>query len=204
MNYIEIKALALQYADRTDTDVVANIDNFLRIVESRTNKALKIREQFKRATIHTVEDQQYYGLPSDFGQLRDIEFRAPLSKIPTTPTYLNPEQMNDLIASGANTCAYAIIANQLQIWPTSVGNTFEIVYAATLPALSEANQSTWLSESSPEVYVFGILVEISSYVKDVTAAQLWEGRFQQELSALTSQDWNARWSGNALKIRVDI
>jgi len=204
MNYTEVKQLALQYADRTDADVVDNIDMFLRITESRINKDLKIRQQFKRAVIETKADQLYYGLPSDFAELRDIEFRATVeSTVPTTPTYLNPEQMNDLMASSGSTCAYAIIANQIQVWPASDKQVFEIVYASKLVPLSDATQETWLSIDSPEVYIFGLLVEISSYVKDGTAAQLWEQRFQQGLSALTSQDWNSRWSGNPLTIKVD-
>jgi hypothetical protein len=205
MNYTELKALSLAYADRQDFEVTGNFDNFLRIVEARLNKAVKVSEMSTRARVSALPDQEYYGLPPDFAGLRDIEVIEIDSSKRETASYLNPEQMNKKVSEGTTNgyYFYTLIANQIQIYPTFSGS-LEIVYYQKLPPLDETSQvSNWLSESHPEIYVNGLMVEISSFVKDATAVQLWEARLQESLANLLADDWDVRWSGTSLEIRCD-
>ena len=58
--------------------------------------------------------------------------------------------------------------------------------------------TNWLYDSNPDAYVFGILVDINSFVKDAEASTLWDGRFQQAMSEITLNDAKSTWSGTSL------
>lgn len=203
MNHNEIVAAALAYSNRSDTDTAANMDNFLRITESRINSSIHVQKQSKRAVIQTSANQEYYGLPDDFAGLRDIEVKEETSsRVRDTLQYRNPEQFNQAASSGSTAPIYTIIADQIQTWPTFESCVLEIVYYAKLPPLGSVNPENWLSRSNPDAYIFGLLVEISSFAKDVAASQLWEGRFQASLATIASADDKERWSGSALQVTL--
>ena len=203
MNYSEIRDLALAYADRNDTEVTSRIDSFLKIVESRVNRVLKTRDMSSRTTISTVLDQEYYTLPTDFAGLRDIEFRdTAASDIRITMQYLTPDQMNIVYSNSLPGYYYTLIANKLQISPTQPsGKIIEIVYYQKLVPLTSLATTNWLSNSHPDVYTFGLLVEISSFVKDAEAKALWDVRFVDAVAAIQTDDDRIRWSGTPLTIR---
>ena len=201
MDYADVKSLALSYADRDDVEVSDRIDNFLVIVESRVNRFLQTRKMSSRVIMITDDDQEYYGLPSDFNGLRDIEMRDTLdSTCRTTLKYLAPEAMNAVETSDG--VYYSIIGNQLLLRPAQENKILEVTYYQMLPAISDTNVSNWLSEDFPDAYVFGLLVEINAFVKDAEASLKWEQRFKDSLDQINSMDSRNRWSGTSLEVRV--
>ena len=208
MTYQEIINLALSYSDRSDQETGERMDDFLRVVESRVNRNIKVQKMSYRATINTVKDQQYYGLPSDFSGLRDIQINH--GNEATTMYMLTPEQMNlqSRIHVGAPTSDgatrnvyYSIIADQIQIHPPQENNAIEIVYYKNLTPLSDVDTTNWLSNGYPDAYTFGLLVEISSFAKDPEAVAIWEQRFNQVVSEISLEDVENRWSGTPLQVR---
>jgi hypothetical protein len=211
MNYTQIVNAALAYADRAgDTEILANIDVFLRAVENRLNNRLNVSKMSTRTQLTTVAQQEYYGLPTDFQALRDIEIRQnDTSAERNTLRFLTPEQMNNWISSVSRTQTesiyYTIVADQLHIWPPQDGMLLEIVYYRDVPELSSVTGSTtnWVSDSQPNLYIYGLQVEINSFVKDAASVQLWDARFMAELQTLVESDSVDRWSGTPLQIRPD-
>ncbi len=203
MNYDQIKTAAIDYADRKDAATAARMDTFLLMVEAQINRRLRTGAASRRATIPTKEGEEYFGLPSDFAGLRDIEV-APSgdSGDRVTPRYVSPEIMNSAVREGSSLLMYTIIANQIQINPTATGSVLEIVYYSKVTPLSQQVPETWLSVSAPDVYVFGLLVEISAFAKDADAAALWAQRFTQELTQIQNIDDVDRWSGPPLQIQI--
>ena len=204
MNYSEITQLALDYADRNDTEVTSKIDLFLKIVETRINRFLKTKDMSARTTIATVTDQEYYDLPSDFAGLRDIEFRESASSDKrVTLQYIAPQQMNYAYTANLKSSYYTIIGNQIQIHPApETGNIIEIIYYQKLTPLTSVSSTNWLSNNNPDVYTFGLLVEINSFVKDAASKVLWDERFKEALAEIQLDDDKIRWSGPALQTRV--
>ena len=207
MDYDTIIALALSYADReSDAEIPLKMDSFLRITESRSNRAFRIGDQSARATIDLSTgdvDQEYFGLPADFGGLRDIEYKSGTSR--ATFHYLSPEQMNERYTANqtGSKLYYTIIAKQIHIWPvSSQSGTIEIVYYQRVPALTAIASTNWLSDDNPDAYLFGLMVEISAFVKDKEATVLWDTRFKESLSEIENDDLQERWSGTALQTRV--
>jgi hypothetical protein len=206
MNYDDIKTLALEYSDREDDEVADNFQNFIQVVEARVNRSLRVGNMTFRATIDLsdpdIQNAEYFGLPFNFGGLRDIEIVNGDSR--KTMQYLSPEQMNQRItAKGhASTYFYTLIAQQIHIYPTFDVGTMELVYYQKLIPLSEQIASNWLSETNPDAYIFGVLVEISAFVKDKESADIWNARFKETIADIISEDSVDRWSGTTLMTRV--
>lgn len=213
MNYTEITDLALAFSDRSnDTEVLANIDNFILLVESRINRKLKTLDMSARSIIDLVAnpDQEYFQLPSDFGGLRDIEVNFSTGSTPgkrKTLVYLNPEQMNNLISAstdgvGITKIFYTLIARQVQVWPTQSNGNLEIVYYQRVPNLNIADPNNFISDEFPDTYIHGIVQEISAFAKDVDAFKIWKGRFDEALGEIQLEDSENRWSGTPLTAKV--
>jgi len=206
MRYHEIVNAAINYSDRRDDDgeILDNITTMLRFVESRVNKLINVQQQTRRAVMVTEEGDEYYGLPFDFAGLRDIEIRTTLDSTDrSTPEYLNPEQMNNHVASGSTKYAYTIIDGQIQLNPPTDNCVLEIVYYAKLLPLDAVSiQENWLSITAPDIYVFGLLVEISGFTRDAESGQIWDGRFLQEIQNMADHDQDSRWSGTSLFVKT--
>lgn len=202
MNYEEIVNLALSYSDRTDSDITNRMGDFISIVEARINRALRINQMATRSVIITLAEQEQFGLPKDFAGIRDIEVREKDATKGTTAYYLNPEQMNKASANDGN-IYYCIIANQIQLYPPQDDNVLEIVYYKLLDHLTETNNTNWLSMRYPDSYVFGLIVEIESFVKNMTGAEMWNQRFESALAEMVHEDQIDRWSGTPLTIKVE-
>ncbi len=205
MNYAEIVALALSYADRTDAEVANRVDDFLRVVESRINRVLKTMDMSTRTTTITITDKEYYTLPDDFAGMRDIEIREAASSYKTTLQYLNPEQLNNISGlDGLKSVYYTIVANQIQIMPIqAAGKIIELIYYRKLIPLSTTFPENWLSLGNPDAYVFGLLTEIHAFLKDKESIALWDTRFKEVLADIHTNDSMSRWSGTPLRIRSE-
>jgi len=208
MNYSELVSLALSYADRNDQATADRIDDFFRVTESRINKKVKTMKMSTRASINTVQDQEYYGLPPDFAGVRDIQLNDLNGNIKSTLYYRTPEKINNMnldgdVTSPLEQVVYTIVADQIQIKPTQQDNTIEIVYYQRLPELTSLSPNNWLSDINPDIYTFGLLSEISAYTKDGAAFDFWDNRFLVSLDDLVTDDADTRWSGPPLAIRTE-
>ncbi len=209
MDYAEIKSAAYTYADRTDTEALNSYDVFLRVVESRVNRVLQTLKMATRTAIVTSLTSDYYGLPADFTGMRDL--RVNNNTTPSSGTqmvsckYVSPSQMaekhNTTETGGA--VYYTIISNQLHIQPPLDSKTLEMIYYKKVPKLSAIKTTNWLSIDHPDCYIFGVLTELSAFVKDKEAAVLWGDRFSTALSEIKNNDIDIRWdSGDMLVMRT--
>ena len=215
MNYGEIKKAAQSYTDRYDAELVTALPAFSRVVESKINTALKVGEQSVRAQIFLETDQEYYGLPDDFGGFRDVELvkkgSANISHTDhisgfggKTLTYATPEHMNGLERrNDGRHHHYTVIANQIQVSPPVTGDVLEVVYFQNVPPLMSDSDSNWLTEKHPDAHIFGLCAEMSAFAKDDAGFQLYDGRFKESLSNITQDDQVTRWSGPHLRVELD-
>ena len=212
MNYAEVYAAAYGYADRSDTETTSQTANFLRIVEARVNKRLKTQEQGSKNSTPCVAGQVEYALPSDFAGLRDIKVVENDRK--KTLIFVTPEKMDAIedsqhgiaIDTASSAGYYTIVANQIQIYPAqNTGASLDIIYYKKVPELTDTapDDTNWLSESHPDCYVFGLLVEINAFVKDADAKALWDDRFKEAMLDIHLDDQRSRWSGPPMQMRTE-
>ena len=207
MNYTDIVDMALSYSDREDDEVTTRMDKFIQIVESRINKKLKTSDMSARASIDLTTadvDQQIFALPPDYGGLRSIKIVGDEQR---TLTYVNPEQLSNRISKGTSGLIgsrvyYNIIGKELHLYPPSNVGSLEITYYQKVPTLTSGAPNNWISDDNPEVYIFGILVEISSFTKDLDAVKVWAVRFDSCIDDVQVDDTETRWSGTPLQIHV--
>jgi hypothetical protein len=201
MNYSDIINLTLGYADRQDLEVTSRMDNFLRVTEARINRTLMTLDMSSRAKTAMSSTLEYYPLPTDYSVMRSIKvIDNTNSASRVTLLQVNPEQMANLINNGETQFpCYTVISGNIHVQPFyDSDHSLEIDYFRTLPPLSTDLTTNWLSDSNPDAYVFGLLVEINSFVKDAEASSLWDGRFQQAMSEITLNDAKSTWSGTSL------
>lgn len=207
MNLKEIREAAQAYCDRYDEELVGTIPSFVRVVEGKINNALRTGDQAIRAQIWLESDEEYYGLPSDWGGARDVEILESGKQHGRTLTYLSPEEMNKLSRSPGRAYPrhnyYTIIANQIQVAPPSDNEVLEIVYYQRLPALLADEDSNWLTVKNPDAYIFGLCTEISAFAKDGELYETYKNRFAESLIDVTMEDQVTRWSGPALRVQID-
>ncbi len=206
MNYTEMVAAVKAYADRNDAEVNAAIDTFIMMAEARINRKLRVSEMTTRASVATLEDKEYYSLPSDFSGIRDIELQDTAGARHVID-YMPPNQMN--MVHGYNVVDlpgyyYTIIAGNLHVLPIiGAGAAIEIVYYQKLPHLDgNVNETNWVSEIYPDIYVSALMIEIEKFVKNKEAVEFWKAEFNEATAALTSADSVDRWSGPPLMIRT--
>jgi len=207
MNYTELVAASKAYADRQDIEVANNIDIFILMAEARINRVLKTREQTARAYAPTQSGDEYYSLPSDYAGMRDVQLN---SAIPTGVhtqkqfNYVNPEQFN--IRRDQTYCGvlyYTIIDKQIQIYPIQeAGLSIEMVYYQRVTNLSLTNETNWMSDSHPDIYLAGITAEVETFAKNYDVAMGWTDRMSNAINELDKADETERWSGQPLVVRI--
>jgi hypothetical protein len=201
MNYSDIVNLTLGYADRQDDEVTSRIDLFIQVTEARINRVLMTLDMSSRAKTLMDASIEYYPLPTNYSVMRSIKvIDNTNSASRVTLLQVNPEQMANLVNNGETQFpCYTIISGNIHVQPFyDDTHSLEIDYFQTLPPLSSSITTNWLSDSNPDAYVFGLLVEINSFVKDADATALWDGRFQQAMSEITLNDAKSTWSGTSL------
>lgn len=202
MNYSSIVTAALGYADREDDETAEMMTVFMSVVESKVNRVLDTRHISYRAVIAMAEEQTYFGLPEGFKKMRDIQLQEAGGALIGTPRYASPEQMNAASISGSTSLLYTIVANQIQIYPAQDTKQIEVVYTKRVQPLTVAAPDNWLSNIAPEVYIYGLVAEISAFVKDPEAIQIWDAKFYTAISTLQHEDDTSRWSGAALQTKT--
>jgi hypothetical protein len=208
MNYTEIKDMALGYSDRQDTEITGKMDLFLKMVESKINRALETQPMIATVQTVLVDNVFEYTLPTDFLSIKDIKIVNTDNENYSYPMEMaSPERVTTFRLDGSDQRIYAIIGNTVQIcsnpYDATLNLVLEISYYQKLPALTSGATTNWVSNSHPDAYIFGLMVEINAYVKDAEATMLWENRFNSVLSEITAQDIRYIWGGPTLKIKVE-
>lgn len=204
MNYSDIKSLALNYADRLDdAEVTSSFDSMLRLVEAKINRVLQVRGQTKRAYIQTEADKDIYALPPDFAGMRTLTIKVnQTDSNGTIATYRTPEMFSLLVSANAEEFMYTIFGNNIQISPKYDSQYLEMLYYSRVIPLSATATQNFISDSYPDAYIFGALVEINSFVKDFESASAWDGRFKQVLDEMDFESSKDQWSSPSLQIKV--
>lgn len=208
MDYGHIKTTAQAYTDRYDQELLDIMPSFTRVVESKINNALRTGDQSVRAQIWLQRDQEYYGLPSDWGGARDVEILSNGQRTGgRTLTYLAPEELNKISRSPSRPYPrhnyYTIIAGQIQVAPPTDNEVLEIVYYQRLAPLLQDSDTNWLTEKNPDAYIFGLCTEIAAFAKDPAAYDAYKARFAEAMADITMEDQVTRWSGPALRVQVE-
>lgn len=199
--YAELQTAVKNWGKRSDLDSV--IPDFIRLAELRVNRNLRIRKMETRVQTSTVADQEYYGLPTNFVQMRSFKLNtSPLTDL----EYLTPERM-DTVWAGSQTGqpkAYTVLGDEVRLGPTPDGvYTMEMLYWQKPTALSDSATTNFMLTANPDALLYASLIELASYAENDAGVMKWTQLFNETIRAVQTEDDRDRASGGALQVRAD-
>ena len=199
--YAELQTAVKNWSKRTDLDSI--IPDFIRLAELRVDRNLRIRKMETRVTSDTVASQEYYGLPTNFLQMRGFKLNtSPLTDL----DYLTPEMMDRTWAGSltGKPRAYTIVGDEVRLGPKpDAAYTMEMLYYQAPTSLSDSNTSNFMLTANPDSLVYAALIELNSYSANDTAIIKYTQLFNEAINAIQTEDDRDRSSGGALQVRAD-
>jgi hypothetical protein len=156
----------------------------------------------KTVTAATTGGDKTVGLPTDFLEMRDLFVvgtpRSPLS-------YLSPSSFSrDARADeGGKPVFYTLRASEIEMAPIpDTSYTLQMLYYAKPDALSDSNTSNVFLANTPDLLLYGSLVEAEPYLMNDARTQVWAQFYQNGLDALNAADDSAEYSGVPISMSV--
>ena len=199
--YAELQTAVKNWSKRTDLDSL--IPDFIKLAELRVNRNLRIRKMETRVTANTVASQNYYGLPTNFLQMRSFKLNtAPLTDL----TFLSPEQMDERWAGSQTGMprAYSIAGDELRVGPKPDGvYEMEMLYWQSPAQLTDSATTNFMLTANPDALLYASLIELNSYSENNEGVMKYAKLFTETIDAVQKEDDRDRASGSALTVRGD-
>jgi len=198
--YAELKASVADWLNRSD--LTSAITDFVSLAESQMERDLRIRQMIVRANA-TISDE-YNALPSDYLEAKSFKLTGtnPISPL----VFQTINAMDDLqvtYTSSGQPKYFCVIGGQIRVLPVpDTSYVSELIYYAKLSKLSDSNTTNWLLTLSPDVYLYGSLLQAAPYLQDDARIQVWAGLYQKGIEALNLADERGSMTGGALMARA--
>jgi hypothetical protein len=198
--YAELKASVADWLNRSD--LTSAITDFVSLAEAQMERDLRTRQMIVRAnaTINT----EYSALPDDYLEAKSFKLTGtnPISPL----VFQTINAMDDLqvsYTSSGQPKYFCVIGGQIRVLPTpDTSYVSELIYYAKLSKLSASNTTNWLLTLSPDVYLYGSLLQAAPYLQDDARIQVWAGLYQKGIDALNLADERGSMTGGALMARA--
>ncbi len=198
--YAELKTSIGDWLNRSDLTSV--IPDFISLAEAQIERTLRARQMIVRA--NASFDAQYGAVPSDFLEAKSLKLTSTNPQSPLSFLSIDAldAEMTKYTASGKPKF-FGVVGGQLRIVPTPDATyTTELTYYAKLAKLSSSNTSNWLLASSPDIYLYGSLLQAAPYLQDDARIQTWATLYERALNDLQTADDRSASSGGALLTRA--
>jgi len=200
VNYSDLKTSIADWLNRSD--LTATIPDFITLAESGFNKEIRNRKMIKRAT--ATIDSQYSAVPSDW--LQTVDFVIETNPVVTLEFITNEklDKLRETYTSSGTPKFYTIVGQELEVLPVpdSATLTGEITYYSKIPNLTDVNPTNWLMNSSPDIYLYGSLLQSAPYLVDDSRIAVWSSLYQKLVKDLEIADQKARVGDSTLKIKA--
>ena len=196
--YAELKTAVANFLARTDLD--DQIPNFIQLAEARMSRDLETREQEKRATATLAASDEYVALPTDLREIREVKLNTSPVKV---LTYFSPSSLDQQYSAstGGKPVGYSVVGRELKVRPIPDSSyTAEIVYIATLPAISDSSTPT-LFTRSPDIYLYGALAEAYAYLLDEQRAAQYDEKFTRAINEVKLDEERSHYGSGSLQIK---
>lgn len=198
--YAELKTSIGDWLNRSDLTAV--IPDFISLAEAQVERTLRTRQMIVRA--NASFDAQYGAVPADFLETKSLKLT---STNPQTPlTFLSIDALDNeatKYTGSGKPKFFGIVGGQFRLVPLPDSNyTTELTYYAKLSKLSNDNTTNWLLASSPDIYLYGSLLQAAPYLQDDARIQTWATLYERALNDLQTADDRGASSGGALLTRA--
>jgi hypothetical protein len=198
-SYSDLQTTIAGYLARSD--LTTQIPDFIRLAETRLRRDLRIRQMLKSVTTSTVAADSTVELPSDFLEVRDLI----ISGNPPQPlNYASPSAFsrNTRTWESGKPLDYTVLANDFQLAPIpDAVYTVKMLYFAAPTFLSDSNTSNVFLANTPDVLLYGSLLEAEPYLMNDARINTWGTMFDRALASITRSDEQGQYSGVPLVIK---
>jgi hypothetical protein len=186
------------------SDLTSQVPDFITLAEIRVNRNLRTLGMENRATATLASGQEYYALPTDFLEARNVQINDGTGV--NVLDYRSPQQIDVEYSSSVigTPKVYTIIGCEIQLKPVpDSAETLEIAYFQKPDPLSDTNATNWLVTNTPDLLLYGALMEAEPFLKNDKRLPVWQSLYQRGIDDINRQDKIARYSGSTLKARGD-
>ena len=197
-NYSELQTAVANWMARNDL-AGDPIKDFIRLCEAELKRKIDDLRTEARVTIATVGGTATISLPSDYNGVRELYYDTAQRRYPLslkTPFELDSYGYPSLTGVPK---FYTIERDVIRFSPIpdSVYN-ISLLYFQTLPSLTDAAPTNWLLTQSPDIYLYGSLVQAEGYIKNDARMATWRTLYENAVNQLMEQSDRRRYSGTPL------
>lgn len=192
-DYGDLVEKVASWLDRDDLE--GQIPDFIALLEARINRLVRSINSEIQAIWVTAEE--FYMLPTDFRKLRRIHIEGTPDRplVEMSPVAV-PGEFN---GSTGTPRAYFIQGRTIGFAPPPAADTtFRVSYFRRIPPLSAAEPYNWLLQEHPDIYLWGVLHQAATYVRDPDAIDTCKGYLDEAISELQRESRLDRWGGGPL------
>lgn len=182
--YAELKQAIVNFSHRTDTADV--VDDFIDLTENDIDKKLRLRANEVRETLSPTT--RFENLPARFIEMRRLSLLS--GSTPKDIQYKSPEAMQINSLSGEP--KFFTVTSQIEFDRTPTSDV-EIAYYASLQPLSSSNTTNNVLTNYPDIYLYGCLMHLSIWEKDINQAQVYKALFDECLDKANEQERRGRY-----------
>lgn len=193
-DYAGLKLAIGDWLGRADFD--GAIPQLIKLAEAKIMRDLRHWRQQRRVT--TTLNEQFENLPSDF--LQPINFYIDTNQGEKTLEFSSLGEINrrKRYAAGISgePVVYTINSGQIEFIPTPDDSyPLTMVYYAKIPNLSSENTVNWLLTYYPDIYLYGSLMQASSYLGDDQRIAVWSQLYGEAVGKANQESEAALYSG---------
>ena len=203
--YTNLQAEITDWLNRAD--LAAKVPTFIRLLEAQVQRTMRVREMVTVLDTTLAGGTNEIALPADYLQMKRI--RVTSSVLPSDPLEYASEGELDRIEAdlasntGAQPTTYGIVGSNIRFTPPADQDySIELTYYAKITGLSSGNQTNWLLNDHPDIYLYGALMQAAPYLKDDDRVPVWQSVLSQLLEDLRIANERAENAGKPLRARI--
>ena len=188
--YAALKSEITSWSLRNDSLVTDRIPNFIALAEARINRSIATRENEVETELSMTPGSRYVALPASFNYPLGLWLKAWLPRqrlqqvlASELPVKTNVSGYPEYWAVDGSNIAFDKLA--------SAAHTFDLRYVAD-KTLSDTSPANYVLTNYPDLYLWGSLVELASFVRDDKELQKYEARYQQALQDAMDNENSAK------------
>ena len=191
MNYNNLKTQIQNTFDDEDTEFTDSIPDFISRAELRLTRELDSRGLTEYATSSFTANEPWLVLPSNLLIIRNVNYiNSEGSRI---SLLLRAKEFTEdywPVRSSVGVPKYyaRFRNNQLIIVPTPTSaNEVELEYVVQPSVLSSENQTNYFTDFCANALFYASMIEACYFMKNYTAAQIWDGQYQRANLTLVNE-----------------
>ena len=178
----------------SDPDLFTQLPKLINLGEQRIARELKIQGFQNVVTASFTASVAVYAKPDRWKETISINFGTGTGNNTRNPIYPRAYEFlraywPDDTSTGTPEMYADYDYEHFIVAPTPASAyPFEMLYWQLLPPLDSTNETNWLTEFAPDLLLYAALLEAAPFLKNIEAAQGWQGWYDRAASAYNGED----------------